>query len=128
MTECWLGLPILLSGQFYIGLILALLVLQRAVQEHDAGVLDASPHAAGQHDILLEHHTIQDLAVVQRASRKLLYFGVLLDVYLGFCSIVSDFHPQDSVESQILHRNRILHCLAKHVQLAARLCAQTSLL
>ena len=76
------AVPVLLLGDLNVGLRLALLVLERAVQQNDAGVLYAPAHL-GVCDVLVEHDAVQHPAVLDLAAGHLLDAGIALDVHLG---------------------------------------------
>mmetsp|Transcript_12294 Transcript_12294/g.31601 ORF Transcript_12294/g.31601 Transcript_12294/m.31601 type:complete len:266 (+) Transcript_12294:325-1122(+) len=60
-------LPVRLLRDLYVGLALALLVLERAVKQHHARVLDLTPHP-GVRDVLVEHDAVEHLAVRELAA------------------------------------------------------------
>lgn len=76
------AVPIGLFRDFNVGLRLALFVFEGAVQEHDAGVLDASTHF-GMGDVFVEHDTVEHLAVLNFATGDLFDASVALDVDLA---------------------------------------------
>lgn len=51
-------------------LTLSFLVLQRTVQQDDAGVLDGAPHS-GVSDVFIEHDPAQDTRILYKATRNL---------------------------------------------------------
>ena len=67
-------------GHLHVGLTLALLVLQIAVEQQDSGISDEPPHLRMGH-VLVQHHSVQNLAVLQRTARNLLHLRVPLDVH-----------------------------------------------
>lgn len=69
----------ILSFKFHVGLTLALLVLEWAVQQDDPGVLNRPPHL-GVGDILVNHDSVEHLAVLQSATGYLFNSGVSLDL------------------------------------------------
>mmetsp|Transcript_12621 Transcript_12621/g.40041 ORF Transcript_12621/g.40041 Transcript_12621/m.40041 type:complete len:268 (+) Transcript_12621:1671-2474(+) len=71
--------PVLLLLDRDVGRRVALLVLERAVQQEDARPLDAATHARVRH-VLVEHHPAQDAALARLAARDLLDLCVPLDV------------------------------------------------
>jgi hypothetical protein len=73
--------PVLLFADLNVGLTLALLVLERAVQQQNAGVFNSPPHLR-MCDVLVEHDPIEHLAVLDFTSGNLLNTGVALDVDL----------------------------------------------
>mmetsp|Transcript_121343 Transcript_121343/g.288294 ORF Transcript_121343/g.288294 Transcript_121343/m.288294 type:complete len:320 (-) Transcript_121343:555-1514(-) len=73
--------PVGFLGDLDVGLTLALLVLQRAVQKHHSRIGDLSPHP-WVCDVLVEHHAVQHLAIRQLAALDLLNLGVALHVNL----------------------------------------------
>mmetsp|Transcript_93546 Transcript_93546/g.195023 ORF Transcript_93546/g.195023 Transcript_93546/m.195023 type:complete len:317 (-) Transcript_93546:182-1132(-) len=74
-------LPVSVLGDLDAGLALTLLVLQGAIQEDDARVLDDAAHS-GVRDVLVEHHSIQDHGIRKLSTRQLLDLGVSLQVDL----------------------------------------------
>ena len=54
---------------------LALLVLEGAVEEEDARLLDAAAHLAVD-DVLVEHDALEHAAVLDVAARDLLHLGI----------------------------------------------------
>merc|ERR550514_1852711 len=68
-------LPRLLVGELDLRLRLALLVLERAVEQQDARLLDAPAHLRVHH-VLVDHHALEHAAVVHVAARDLLDLGV----------------------------------------------------
>ena len=95
--------PVLLLGDLDVGLVLTLLVLEGAVQEHHAGVLDPARHPAGRDDILVHHHALQHAAVVDATAGDLLNLGVLLDVNLLGAVAVVHRDAHHGVERQVTH-------------------------
>ena len=61
---------------------LALLVLEGAVEQQDARLLDAAAHLAVD-DVLVDHDALEHAAVLHVAARDLLDLGVALDVDRG---------------------------------------------
>eukprot|EP00968_Pinguiococcus_pyrenoidosus_P015771 scaffold1469_cov257-Pinguiococcus_pyrenoidosus.AAC.4 len=78
---------VLFIRDLHVRLRLALLVLERAVEEEDPRILDAAPHLRVRRD-LVEHDAVQDGTVGDLATRNLLYFGVALDVHFRPVSAV----------------------------------------
>lgn len=74
-------IPVLLFANLNVCLRLALLVLERAIEEQHTGVLDSPPHL-GMCDVLVEHDTVQNLAVLDLVSGDLLDTSIALDVNL----------------------------------------------
>ena len=58
---------VLLLQHLDVGLALALLVLEVAVEQEDARVLDAPPHLGVRH-VLVEHDAVEDAGVLDRAA------------------------------------------------------------
>ena len=80
---------VLLLQHLDVGLALALLVLEVAVEQEDARVLDAPPHLGVRH-VLVEHDPVEDAGVLDGAAGDLLDLGVALRVdLLGGRSAVS---------------------------------------
>lgn len=75
------AVPVLLLCDLNVGLRLALLVLERAVEQDDARVLDPAAHL-GVCDVLVEHDAVQYPAVLNLAAGNLLHARVPLDVDL----------------------------------------------
>lgn len=96
------SVPVILLLDLNVGLGLALLVLERAVEENDAGVLYASAHL-GVCDILVEHHTVEDGAVLDLATGDLFDTGVALDINFGLAvsSLPSDC--ANGLEGKVAH-------------------------
>lgn len=96
------AVPVILLGNLNIGLRLALFVLERAVEEHNTGVLYAPAHL-GVCDILVEHQTVEDLAVLNFAAGDLFDTGVALDIDLGVA--VASLHGDgaNGSEGQLAH-------------------------
>ena len=76
------AVPVILLGNLNVGLRLALLVLKRAVEQDDTGVLDAAAHL-GMGDVLVEHNAVQNTAVLDLTAGHFLNAGVPLDVNLA---------------------------------------------
>ena len=55
-------LPVFFLLNLNIGLVLSLLVLKRAIQQQDTGIVDLAAHSTWRHDILLEHDPTQHSA------------------------------------------------------------------
>mmetsp|Transcript_8582 Transcript_8582/g.23263 ORF Transcript_8582/g.23263 Transcript_8582/m.23263 type:complete len:349 (+) Transcript_8582:822-1868(+) len=77
------GRKVLLPRQLHVRLVLSLLVLQRAVHQQDARIFNLPTHARRHHHILLEHHPVEHLRVLNVQTGNLLNLGVLLHVNLG---------------------------------------------
>lgn len=73
------AVPVGLFGHFDVCLGLALLVFQGAVEQEDAGVLDAPAHL-GVGDVLVEHDTVEHLGLLNLSTRHLFHTGVALHV------------------------------------------------
>ena len=95
--------PVLLLGDLDVGLVLTLLVLEGAVQEHNARVLDPALHPAGRDDVLVHHHSLQHAAVVDATAGDFLNLGVLLDVNLLGAVAVVHRHAQHSLQRELSH-------------------------
>lgn len=96
------AVPVVLLCDLNVGLRLALLVLQGAVQEHDSGVLDAPAHL-GVCDVLVQHQAVKDLAVLNLATRNLLNSGISLDVDLSLAVASLPRHRSDGLEGKGAH-------------------------
>ena len=96
--------PVLLARDLHVGLALALLVLERAVEQQDARVGDAAAHAPGDDDVLVEHDALEHLAVLDRAARDLLDLGVVLDVDLEAAAAEVGGDGLDRVERELRHQ------------------------
>lgn len=95
--------PVVLLGNLNVGLGLALLVLEGAVEENDSGVLNAPAHL-GVCDVLVEHETVEDLAVLNLAAGNLLHSGISLDVDLGLAIASLPRHRPDRLEGEVTHQ------------------------
>mmetsp|Transcript_96815 Transcript_96815/g.260329 ORF Transcript_96815/g.260329 Transcript_96815/m.260329 type:complete len:299 (+) Transcript_96815:355-1251(+) len=85
-------LPIGFLGDLDVGLALALLVLQRAIQQHHPRVLDHAAHPRVS-DVLVKHDSVQDHALRELTARKLLHLGVALEVdFLTAVGLVDAHH------------------------------------
>ena len=73
--------PVLILHEFQVGVALALGVLERAVEEDDAWVFDATIHPGVCH-VLVEHDTPEHAAIGQLSAWHFLRLGVSLDVNL----------------------------------------------
>mmetsp|Transcript_3485 Transcript_3485/g.12225 ORF Transcript_3485/g.12225 Transcript_3485/m.12225 type:complete len:490 (+) Transcript_3485:1839-3308(+) len=93
--------PVLLFGNLHVGLVLSLLVLHGAVHEQDSRLLDLPLHAARQHNILAEHHSLEHGAVLERTSGELLDLGVLLDVNLHLAIPEVLGHGEHRIQSEL---------------------------
>lgn len=94
--------PVILLCDLNVCLRLALLVLQGAIQEDDSGVLNAPAHLRVC-DILVQHQTVEDLAVLDLATRDLLDSGISLDVDLSLAIPGLPCHCSHSLERKINH-------------------------
>jgi len=74
-------------GELHSGHRLTLLVLKGAIEEDDTGVGDLAAHI-GVSDILVEHDTVEDLAVFEHATWDLLDLSVALGVDLDVVTIL----------------------------------------
>jgi hypothetical protein len=93
--------PVLRVGDLNVGLTLSLLVLERAIEEDDARVLDPAPHLGVRH-VLVDHHSVEHDRVLDLSSWDLLDFGVSLDVdRLGSVLVARD--GADSLEGELAH-------------------------
>jgi hypothetical protein len=97
--------PVLLFADLDVGLALALLVLQRAIQQHDARVLDPPPHL-WVCDVLVQQDAVQNLAVLDLTTGDLLNAGVALDVDFLLASANLEGHGPYSFESKSAHQVR----------------------
>lgn len=89
-----------LGFELHVGLTLPLLVLQRTVQQEDPRVLDAPPHL-GVRDILIHHHTIEDLALIEGPAWDLLDLGVSLDFEVEFALVAAPEDDSGGLEGQV---------------------------
>lgn len=96
------SVPVVLLGNLDVGLGLSLLVLQRAVEKDDSGVLNAPAHL-GMCDILVEHKTIKNSAVLNLATGNLLHTSISLDVDLSLAVASLPRHGADSLEGKVTH-------------------------
>ncbi|KAI6751834.1 hypothetical protein HG531_006530 [Fusarium graminearum] len=96
------SVPVVLLGNLDVSLGLALLVLQGAVEEDNSGVLNAPAHL-GMCDILVEHKTVENPAVLDLATGNLLHTGISLDVNLGLAIAGLPRHSADSLEGKVTH-------------------------
>eukprot|EP00906_Rhabdomonas_costata_P002787 RCo004334 len=91
--------------ELHVDRVLALLVFQRAVQEHHPGVLDLPLHP-GVHRVLIDHNPPQDPALREFAPRDLFHLGVPLDINLllagGFVHQGDGLH---GVQSKASHQS-----------------------
>ena len=94
--------PVLLLGDLNGRLRLALLVLQRAVQQHNARVLYPSPHL-GVCNVLVHHDTVQHARIFNLAAGHFLHTCVTLDVHLLLSTASIVAHCAHSREGQIAH-------------------------
>ena len=67
-VEC--AFPICLTAEFHVGLGLAFLVLEWAVEKNDTWLLDPAAHL-GMRDVLVEHDTAENARLLDRATRDL---------------------------------------------------------
>lgn len=77
--------PVFFFRDFDVGLRLSLFVLQGAVKEDNARILDTPSHF-GVRDVLVKHNAIEDFAVFNFAARDLLNFSVPFDVDFFFAA------------------------------------------
>lgn len=96
------AVPVVLLGDLNVGLGLALFVLEGAVEEDDAGVLDAPAHL-GVCNVLVEHQAVEDLAVLNLAAGDLFDAGVALDVDLGVAVAGLPGDGADGLEGEGAH-------------------------
>eukprot|EP01137_Pigoraptor_chileana_P019540 Opistho-2@80702 len=72
-------LPVAFLCHLEVRLALALLILQGAIQQHDARVFNAATHLSVRH-ILVDHHTSKHLRLLNLTAGNLLNLGVALNV------------------------------------------------
>mmetsp|Transcript_12217 Transcript_12217/g.44570 ORF Transcript_12217/g.44570 Transcript_12217/m.44570 type:complete len:463 (+) Transcript_12217:1730-3118(+) len=96
--------PVLLLHELHIGLVLPLLVLEGAVEQQHARVLDGALHAPRGHHVLLEHDAAQHAALLDVASRDLLHLRILLDVDVNRSVRQCDCHRLHGLERQLRHQ------------------------
>ena len=92
-------LEILFLGEFHVGHGLSLLVLEGAIEEHNAGVADLSAHTGVAH-VLVKHDTVEHLAVLEEASGDLLNLGVALGINLNVITILH-VDGADGLDSEV---------------------------
>jgi hypothetical protein len=92
-------IPVVLLGDLDVGLGLSLLVLKRAVEKHNTRVLYAPAHL-GVCDVLVQHNTVQNTAVLDLASRDLLDSGIALDIDLSLAVARLPGHGAHGFEGQ----------------------------
>lgn len=93
--------PICLLRDFDVGLRLALLVLERAIQQDNSGVRNPPPHF-GMCDVLVDHDSVQYAALLDLASRDLLHARVTLDVDGLNPAVIARDGP-DCLERKLAH-------------------------
>ena len=96
--------PLVLALDLYVRLALALLVLERAVEQDDARVLDPAPHARVG-DVLVDHHAVEHDRVLNLAAGDLLDLGVALDVDRLRARLVLG-HVPDRLQRELAHHVR----------------------
>jgi len=94
------GVKIGLVGDFNVGLRLSLLVLQRAIEKENTGVLDLTGHL-GVYNILVDHDTIEDAALVEETSGDLLHTSVSLDVNLLLSITTVNSDLENGIQSEL---------------------------
>jgi hypothetical protein len=99
------AVPVVLLGDLNVGLRLALLVLERAVEQENAGVLDPPPHL-GVGDILVDHDTIDNLGVLNLTTGDLLNTRVTLDIHLLLSTTNIKGDCTDGIQCQTAHEVR----------------------
>ena len=97
--------PVLLLADFDVGLGLALLVLERAVEQNDPGLLDAPPHL-GVGDVLVEHDTVQNLAILDFSTGYFLHSGVPLDINLPLAASDLKRNRPHRLQGKVAHQLR----------------------
>jgi hypothetical protein len=95
--------PVLLFADLDVCLTLALLVLQCAVQQQNTRVLDSPPHL-WVCDVLVDHDSVQDLAVFDLTTGNLLDTCVALDVDLLLVRADVEGNSPYRLESQAAHQ------------------------
>lgn len=99
------AVPVVLLGDLNVGLGLALLVLERAVKEKNAGVLDPPPHL-GVGDILVDHDAIDNLGVLDLTTGDLLDTRVALDIHLLLSTARIKRNCTDGAQCETAHELR----------------------
>lgn len=96
------AVPVILLGHLNVGLRLALLVLEGAVEQKNAGVLDSPPHL-GVGDILVDHDTVDNLGILNLTTRDLLNTRVALDVHLLLSTTHVEGNCTHGIQGQAAH-------------------------
>jgi hypothetical protein len=86
--------------ELHVGLALALLVLEGAVQQQDPGVLDVSAHLRVR-DIFVDHDSVEHLALIEGASGNLLDLGVALDLEVELALVASPEDDPGGLEGEV---------------------------
>jgi hypothetical protein len=93
-------LEVVLLGELHVGHRLSLLVLKRAIEKNNTGVGDVSAHL-GVSDVLVEHNSIKNSAVLEHTTGDLFNLGVSLYIDFNiFLSILSVDGP-DGLDSEV---------------------------
>mmetsp|Transcript_40509 Transcript_40509/g.95941 ORF Transcript_40509/g.95941 Transcript_40509/m.95941 type:complete len:203 (-) Transcript_40509:402-1010(-) len=95
-------LPVALVGDLHVGLRLPLLVLEGAVEEDNARVLDLPSHLRVR-DVLVNHDALEHAALLHLPARDLLHLGVPLDVHLTAAIRVRDDDRHHGLHRQVHH-------------------------
>ena len=74
------SIPILVVGDFHIGLRFALFVFEWCIEQENARVDNFAPHA-GVHGIFLEHDALEHLGIGNFATGNLFHLGVAFQVH-----------------------------------------------
>ena len=93
-------LKVVFLGELHVGHGLSLLVLKRAIEENNSGVLNVSSHL-GVSDVLVEHNTVKDLAVLKHTTWDLFNLGVSLNVDLNVVLSILAIDSSHSLNSEI---------------------------
>ena len=92
-------LEIVFLCEFHVSHRLTLLVLKRAIEENNTRVLDDSSHS-GVSNILVEHNTVQNLALFEETTWDLFNLGVSLNINLDVVTFLA-VNSLDSLDSEV---------------------------
>jgi hypothetical protein len=90
---------IIILSELHVGHRLSLLVLKGAIEKHNAGVADLAAHTRVA-DVLVEHDTVEDLAVFEETSRDFLNLSVALGIDFDVIAILN-VDSTDSLDSEV---------------------------
>merc|ERR1719453_1702122 len=111
------GLPISLIRDLNVGVGFVLLVLERAIDQDNPGVLDVSAHLVVRH-VLVEHDALQHFALLELAAWDLLNARVPLDVDLHLSARQLDHDGPRGLERELRdHRAPARHELRPDARL-----------